>query len=170
MKKLMVGIWCCGLLLAAHAHAAAINKCKKADGSWYYTDQQCPADSQLKESVSKKPARTHSALGQATEIVNFGEGIYQQFSKAQSIIKMAAVEGRKCEWGITVKGGPLDCVKFMEIIVEGGAYTQAMAKIAALLEEDKNKELSASDYNEVLADAKKVVKYKNYMLTSLGVN
>ena len=170
MGKLIASILWAALVMSVPAQAD-INKCKNPDGSLYYTDKQCPADSRLEESIAKKPANIPAnTSSKFPEIVNFGDGIYQQFSKAQSIVKMAAVEGRNCEWSITVKGNALDCVKFMGVIVEGGAYSQAVTKIIALPEEDKNKELSTSDFNEVLADVKKVVKYKNYMLTSMGIN
>lgn len=166
MKRLIAGFVYIGLLLVIPAHAD-IQKCKKPDGSFYYTDKLCPSDAKLEESIKNKSV---SVASEEPEVVDFGEGVYQQFSKAQSIVKMAAVEGRNCEWSLTVKGHGLDCVKFIKMIVEGGPYTQAMKKVVALADEDKNKDISASEYNEVLADAKKVVKYKNYMMTSLGTN
>lgn len=49
MKRLIAGVFCCGLMLVGEAHAG-INKCKGADGKLFYTDKPCPNQTQLESS------------------------------------------------------------------------------------------------------------------------
>ncbi len=154
------------LVLAAFPVMAEIHQCRNAQGELYYTDKQCPDEFELESSIAEKvqePAKPR-------EPIDFGDGLYQQFSKAKAILTNTQVKGRECEWAIKVDGETHKCIVFLALVIPGGDFVQAVDKLSELPDMDTENEIPKDEYQEILRVTRKIIDYKNLMITHLKLD
>lgn len=160
------------LLLAAPA-AAQMNKCLQPNGRYVYSDLPCPKGAEQAEAPDLTNARgsRYASRMDTSPLppIDFGNTPDQKFVRARAMIASIRIDARDCDWDMKVTRKHAACAKFLQQMLEGREWSQAVATITSLQENDGTfVERNLSEFQALIRDMEDIVKIKQLAVLRAG--
>lgn len=141
------------------------------DGKVIYSDVACPEASQETRTIIKKaPTPSSSIKLPPPEPIEFTGNPRTDYIKSTAIIDNIRIIGRDCEWALKVDKSKIQkCFEFMGKLQPGGEFQQVTDHVSMLNRDRKSAEQSMSEIRTMTRYMEDIVRYKEFMMASLGV-
>ncbi|MER2511293.1 MAG: hypothetical protein ABTQ25_02535, partial [Nitrosomonas ureae] len=89
--------------------------------------------------------------------------------KASAILDNIRVIGRDCEWALKVTNDKTKCKPFLEKLGPGGEWSQTTQLISEITSDKSHADDYLPELRRIKSTMEDVVRYKEFMLSNLGV-
>ncbi len=173
--KRAITVACVMVAAFASQSAMAVNKCKGPDGKVVYSDLPCPASTESlgQPDLTNAKPRVRGASSAALDMdplppIDFGSNQATQLNRTSAMVASILVDARDCDWDLKVTRRADRCAKFLQQMIEGREWTQAINTLSALSGDGAFFAQNQAELSSVLRDAKEVVKIKEFAVVRAG--
>jgi|GEM_PF-5161677 hypothetical protein len=162
MKALLFAFFATVLPAGAEAQ---VHKCRQPNGAYVYSDLPCPRDTQKSETPNLTNANPQGRAPMSMDTgplspIDFGDTTHSRFRKARAIIESLRIDARECEWDMKVTKRHLPCMKFLQQMIEGREWSQAVGALGPVMLDEAFVAQNAIEVQSMVRDMEDVVRIK----------
>lgn len=153
-------------LLAGPVHS--VNKCTEPDGRTVYSDLPCPQNATAQQQPDLTNARSNErsrpAVADTKPLppIDFGATTDDRLRKAGAMVDSILVDARDCDWALKVTKKPGPCATFLQQMLEGREWSQAIAVLADIAADPQDAQRHHEALQTHLRTAKEVLRIREF--------